>query len=88
MNSSLLNEQENDAHNDYVPVYRLIDKLETYLQSKATMPGLDERLQLAAAKAIAEGRKTMTRITEAEWEAHVQSRRPSASVPLYLVAAE
>lgn len=89
MTSAPLEELDLVDFTSHVPFNELIDRLESHLKNQARMPNLDERLRMAAAKAIKEGRSTMTDMAMAPSGARVLKIREEAeAVSFYMIAAE
>lgn len=89
MTSAPLEELDLVAFTSHVPFNELIDRLQSHLHSQARMPNLDERLRMAAAKAIKEGRTTMTDMAGISSLARVEKARDEAEdVSFYMIAAE
>lgn len=73
----------------HVPFYELLDRLESHLKHQTRMPNLDERLNMAAAKALAEGRSTMTdSAAESAGILVEKAHHEVDAVSLYMIAAE
>jgi hypothetical protein len=88
MTSAPLEELEFDSFTSHVPFDELLDRLESHLKHQARMPNLDERLRMAAAKAISEGRRSMTDMSALSATNPVEEIRELDEVSLYLIAAE
>jgi ubiquinone biosynthesis protein UbiJ len=83
MTSAPLEEMEFAPLTGHVPFEEMIDRLESHLRHQARMPNLDDRLRMAAAKAISEGRRTITGPADvAEEYDHCEDST------FYLIAAE
>ncbi len=73
----------------HVPFYELLDLLESHLKHQTRMPNLNERLNMAAAKALAEGRSTMTDSTAKSSGILVEKAHHEVdAVSIYMIAAE
>lgn len=83
MTSAPLEELDLVSFASHVPFDELIERLESHLRHQARMPNLDERLRMAAAKAISEGRRRITDSAEAD-----EANELSDGNPFFLMAAE
>ncbi len=75
-------------YTSHVPFNELIDRLEMHLKRQARTPGLDERLRMAVAKAIEEGRSSMTDMRTPSSGARVEKGYEVDETTFYLIAAE
>lgn len=88
MTSAPLEELDLAEFTSHMPFNELIDRLESHLKNQARMPDLDERLRMAAVKAIKEGRTAMTDMAAEPSRARAEKvHHESEVVSFYMIAA-